>query len=61
MLLKESAADSTGAKIFDVEAPRGAMPVHGAMTGWDDNFDKKFESAEAVAASTGKRPTSGLL
>ena len=47
----ESAAGSTGAALFDIVALEPSKPCHGEMTGWDDNFDKKFEKAELVAAT----------
>ena len=47
----ESAAGSTGAALFDIVAPEASRPCHGEMTGWDENFDKKFEKAELVAAT----------
>ena len=40
----ESAAGSTGAAIFDIQAPT-AQPCHGEMSGWDEAFDKKFDTA----------------
>lgn len=42
----ESGAGTTGAAIFGISAPEPAKPSHGAMSGWDDNFDKKFNCAE---------------
>ena len=41
----ESAKDTTGAAIFGVEAPRSIRPQLGQMTGWDDAFDQKFDTA----------------
>jgi hypothetical protein len=34
-----------GAMLFGVTAPRSIRPALGAMSGWDENFDKKFDSA----------------
>jgi len=34
-----------GAMLFGVTAPRSVRPALGAMTGWDENFDKKFDLA----------------
>ena len=31
--------------LFGVTAPRAVRPALGAMTGWDENFDKKFDLA----------------
>ena len=31
--------------LFGVTAPRSVRPALGAMTGWDENFDKKFDLA----------------
>ena len=31
--------------MFGVTAPRAVRPALGAMTGWDENFDKKFDLA----------------
>ena len=45
----ESAAGSTGAALFDITAPEMGKPCHGEMSGWDENFDKKFEKAEMQA------------
>ena len=42
---EESAKDTTGAAIFGVVAPRSVRPQLGQMSGWDDAFDKKFETA----------------
>jgi len=50
-LSEESAAGSTGAALFDIVAPEQSKPSHGQMSGWDDNFDKKFEKAELNAAA----------
>ena len=41
----ESAAGTTGANIFDISAPGAARPCHGEMSGWDEAFDKKFNTA----------------
>ena len=49
-LSEESAADTTGANLFGVTAPRAAQPSLGSMSGWDDNFDRKFDDAEQVEA-----------
>ena len=50
----ESAAGTTGAQLFDIVAPEASKPSHGAMTGWDENFDRKFEKAEMmVGTATG--------
>ena len=46
----ESGKDTTGAAIFDVSAPRSVRPQLGAMSGWDDAFDRKFDSAALDAA-----------
>lgn len=43
-LSEESAADSTGATLFGVTAPKAAQPQLGAMSGWDDAFDRKFDN-----------------
>ena len=43
----ESAAGSTGASIFGIEAPT-AQPCHGEMSGWDEAFDKKFNTASTA-------------
>ena len=43
----ESAAGSTGAAIFDIQAPT-AQPCHGEMRGWDEAFDKKFDTASTA-------------
>jgi hypothetical protein len=32
-----------GAMLFGVTAPRAVRPALGAMSGWDENFDKKFD------------------
>jgi len=53
---EESAADTTGATLFGVQAPRAAQPALGAMSGWDDAFDRKFEDAESTAV-----PASSVL
>jgi hypothetical protein len=29
--------------LFGVTAPRAVRPALGAMSGWDENFDKKFD------------------
>ena len=42
-----SAAGSTGAAIFDIQAPT-AQPCHGEMSGWDEAFDKKFDTASTA-------------
>ena len=42
---EDSGKDTTGAAIFGVEAPRSIRPQLGQMSGWDDAFDKKFDSA----------------
>ena len=42
-LSDQSAAGSTGAALFDISAPTAAQPGHGEMTGWDDEFDSKFQ------------------
>ena len=42
---EDSGRDTTGAAIFGVEAPRSIRPQLGQMTGWDDAFDKKFDTA----------------
>ena len=42
---EDSGKDTTGAAIFGVEAPRSIRPQLGQMTGWDDEFDKKFDTA----------------
>ena len=47
---EESARDTTGAKIFDVAAPREAKPELGSMTGWDAAFDSKFDSVKGTNA-----------
>ena len=44
----ESAAGSTGANIFDISAPSSARPCHGEMSGWDEAFDKKFNTASTA-------------
>jgi len=31
--------------LFGVTAPRAVRPALGTMTGWDENFDKKFDLA----------------
>ena len=41
----ESAAGTTGANIFDISGPGNARPCHGEMSGWDEAFDKKFNTA----------------
>ena len=41
---EESASNTTGATLFDVEAPKEARPELGAMSGWDEVFDQKFDS-----------------
>lgn len=51
-LSDESAAGTTGAALFDIVAPEQDKPYHGQMTGWDENFDKKFERAEMDAVSS---------
>ena len=43
----ESAAGSTGAAIFDIQAPT-AQPCHGEMRGWDEAFDKKFDTVSTA-------------
>lgn len=53
---EESAAGTTGASIFDVPAPRAAQPQLGEMSGWDDDFDAKFDSVEATAAISRSGP-----
>ena len=45
---EESAAGSTGANIFDISAPSSARPCHGEMSGWDEAFDKKFNTASTA-------------
>ncbi len=50
---EESAAGSTGASIFDVAAPRAALPQLGEMSGWDDDFDAKFNEASAGGGAGG--------
>ena len=40
----------SGAALFDVRAPQEAKPQLGAMSGWDDAFDRKFDSAVDGAA-----------
>ena len=42
-----SAAGSTGAAIFDIQAPT-SQPCHGEMSGWDEAFDKKFDTASTA-------------
>ena len=37
-----------GAMLFGVTAPRSLRPALGAMSGWDENFDKKFDSATKI-------------
>jgi hypothetical protein len=49
----ESAAGTTGAQLFDIVAPEASKPSHGAMTGWDENFDRKFEKAEMLVGTGG--------
>lgn len=34
--------------LFGVTAPRAVRPALGAMTGWDENFDKKFDLATKI-------------
>ena len=41
---EESAANTTGATLFEVGEPKAAQPELGAMSGWDDAFDRKFDS-----------------
>ena len=48
---EESARDTTGAKIFDVAAPREAKPELGSMTGWDAAFDSKFDSVKGASST----------
>lgn len=48
---EESAQDTTGAKLFDVAAPREAKPELGAMSGWDAAFDQKFDTASGGLAT----------
>jgi hypothetical protein len=50
-LSDESAAGTTGAQLFDIVAPEASQPSHGAMTGWDENFDRKFEKAEMMVGT----------
>ncbi len=52
-LSDESAAGTTGAQLFDIVAPEAGKPSHGAMTGWDENFDRKFEKAEMMVGTGG--------
>merc|ERR1719233_82033 len=52
----ESAAGSTGAALFDIQAPEAAKPCHGEMSGWDDAFDQKFQ----VASSTITNPNAAI-
>lgn len=47
----ESAAGTTGAALFDIQAPEAAKPSHGQMSGWDDAFDQKFQVAGGAAAN----------
>jgi hypothetical protein len=49
---EESASDTTGAKIFDMGAPREARPELGSMTGWDAAFDSKFDSVKGSGLAT---------
>lgn len=52
----ESAAGSTGAALFDIQAPEAYKPSHGEMSGWDDAFDQKFQ----VASSTLTNPNAAI-
>ena len=47
---EESAANTTGATIFEQLAPKAAQPELGAMSGWDDAFDRKFDSGGTATA-----------
>ena len=49
---EESASNTTGAKIFDMGAPREARPELGAMSGWDAAFDSKFDSVKGSGLAT---------
>ena len=51
---EESAQGTTGATLFEVEAPREARPELGAMSGWDAAFDQKFDTVSRVAALSTK-------
>ena len=46
---EESAANTTGATLFEVGEPKAAQPALGAMSGWDDAFDRKFDSGGTAA------------
>ncbi len=47
---EEAAVNTTGATLFDVSEPKAAQPVLGSMSGWDDAFDRKFDSASTSKA-----------
>ena len=49
---EESAANTQGAKIFEVGAPQEAKPALGSMTGWDAAFDSKFDSVQGMSNSS---------
>jgi hypothetical protein len=49
---EESAVNTTGANIFDVSMPQAAQPVLGSMSGWDDAFDRKFDTASGSDGPT---------
>eukprot|EP00096_Caligus_rogercresseyi_P016259 TRINITY_DN884_c3_g1_i4.p1 TRINITY_DN884_c3_g1~~TRINITY_DN884_c3_g1_i4.p1 ORF type:complete len:1091 (-),score=328.00 TRINITY_DN884_c3_g1_i4:1802-5074(-) len=53
---EEAASGSTGATLFGVQAPKEARPELGAMSGWDDAFDQKFETAESEVVSVATKP-----
>ena len=55
---EESATNTTGATLFDVEAPKEARPELGAMSGWDEVFDQKFETVTG-GANQGLDPFGG--
>ena len=50
---EEGAAGSTGASIFEVSAPKEAKPQLGEMSGWDEDFDAKFNTASMAAEGGG--------
>ena len=51
---EESAQGTTGATLFEVEAPREARPELGAMSGWDAAFDQKFDTVSRLSALSTK-------
>lgn len=51
-LSEESGAGSTGANLFGVRAPQSTQPALGSMTGWDDAFDRKFDTAQETVVTT---------